>query len=366
MVQILPADNNGWNDVFKNLGLGATEGYANRADEMALQNAIGGLAPNATPRQILDAVTKTKTYSPEAKQNLFKNYLGASEFEEVQRHAKAVESQNKLEAEEKRAERESKVKETQEKRNQEIASTKELLNQTGKYTPEEVEKLSKKLTPVDARTIAKPQEPVYEKESDKLAAKRVDSYISDVEDQGKAAARDIGTLDLMENLGDEGATGFKVQNALADWATEKGIPGAEALRDPLSKAFNTVSKGLFANITKYVGGKVSNFEFGVFKGMIAQAEDSPQAAKAMVVAQKLPKQIQVAEDDVMQQVLNEYREKGESIPTNINNIVQKRLKPIADQLTREASDKILNIVKPRTKVQNYELNEKLWNESLKK
>jgi|ERR1700690_2528594 len=87
MVTILPKEDD-WADVFRKLGAGAVEGYTNRSDEMALQNAIAGLAPDATPRQILDAVTNTKTYGNEAKQQLFKNYLGAAEFEEMQRKSK--------------------------------------------------------------------------------------------------------------------------------------------------------------------------------------------------------------------------------------------------------------------------------------
>ncbi len=90
MVTILPKEND-WSDAFQSIGQGVSQGYQNRSDEMALQKAIGGLGANPTPRQILDAVTNTKTINPASKQNLFKNYLGASEFEEVQRHAKASE-----------------------------------------------------------------------------------------------------------------------------------------------------------------------------------------------------------------------------------------------------------------------------------
>lgn len=90
MVTILPKEND-WSDAFQSIGQGVSQGYQNRSDEMALQKAIGGLGDNPTPRQILDAVTNTKTYNPASKQNLFKNYLGAAEFEELQRKNKANE-----------------------------------------------------------------------------------------------------------------------------------------------------------------------------------------------------------------------------------------------------------------------------------
>lgn len=87
MVTILPKESD-WSEAFESIGKGASQGYQNRSDEMALQKAIGGLGDNPTPRQILDAVTNTKTYNPASKQNLFKNYLGAAEFEEVQKKNK--------------------------------------------------------------------------------------------------------------------------------------------------------------------------------------------------------------------------------------------------------------------------------------
>ncbi len=68
-----------------------SEGYKNAHDERALQKSIGDLPANATPRQILDALTNTKTYGRESKQAALKNYIGAAEFEETQRKAKAHE-----------------------------------------------------------------------------------------------------------------------------------------------------------------------------------------------------------------------------------------------------------------------------------
>lgn len=101
MVTILPKEHD-WSEAGQLFGQGATQGYQNRADEMALQKAIVGLGNNPTPRQILDAVTGTKTYNPQSKQNLFKNYLGASEFEELQKKSNASQQQEKDEFGEKK------------------------------------------------------------------------------------------------------------------------------------------------------------------------------------------------------------------------------------------------------------------------
>jgi hypothetical protein len=70
---------------------GAWQGYTQHHDQSAIQNAVAGLPPNASPREILDAVTNTRTYNPQAKQQAIMNYLGAAKQEETQRHAQATE-----------------------------------------------------------------------------------------------------------------------------------------------------------------------------------------------------------------------------------------------------------------------------------
>lgn len=90
MVQFIP-EKDDWAQAFRSIGQGAGEGYLNHSDEMALKKSIGSLPENATPRQILDAITGTRTYKPEAKQTALKNYLGVAEFEELKRKSKAQE-----------------------------------------------------------------------------------------------------------------------------------------------------------------------------------------------------------------------------------------------------------------------------------
>lgn len=84
MVTILPKEENPWATAAESFTRGATEGYFRQSDEMALQKAVGDLPPNAAPKDVLNAILKTKTYSPEAKQQLFKNVMGVAEFEQTQ------------------------------------------------------------------------------------------------------------------------------------------------------------------------------------------------------------------------------------------------------------------------------------------
>lgn len=88
MVTILPAENKwGWLENTLTSGFNA---YANSADELALRNTLQRLPQDASPRQILDAITSTSTYSPQAKQQALQNYLGAEQMMQASREAKEV------------------------------------------------------------------------------------------------------------------------------------------------------------------------------------------------------------------------------------------------------------------------------------
>ncbi len=93
-MQILPKKDD-WADVFKSAGEGLAGHYINRSDEKALQKSIGDLGDDPSPRQILDAITNTKTYSPKSKQSVLKNYMGAAEFEETKRKNESTEDINR-------------------------------------------------------------------------------------------------------------------------------------------------------------------------------------------------------------------------------------------------------------------------------
>lgn len=91
MVTILPEEKNTWGGIGEKFGAGLVQGYTNRADETAIQKAITALGPNASGREIIDALTKTRTYNPDSKPKFIKSILGAEKFDELKRHSKAQE-----------------------------------------------------------------------------------------------------------------------------------------------------------------------------------------------------------------------------------------------------------------------------------
>lgn len=117
MVTVVPADE-GWADAFRSFGKGASEGYTNRADQMALQKAVDELGPDADPREVLKAVTGVKTYDNKAKQDFFKNSIEVNKYQQhfdetkkkhAVQEAKNKEKETKRLAEEKKSQNEREV-----------------------------------------------------------------------------------------------------------------------------------------------------------------------------------------------------------------------------------------------------------------
>jgi hypothetical protein len=90
MVTILPKQDD-WAKAFENIGSGFSQGYMNRSDENALRAAVDKLGPNPNARDLLNAITSTKTHSPAAKQRMLENYLGVEKFEELRQQAREQE-----------------------------------------------------------------------------------------------------------------------------------------------------------------------------------------------------------------------------------------------------------------------------------
>ncbi len=74
MVQVLPAYNP-WGEIGEAL-TSSVDTYKDRSDQLALQRSVSKLGKDASPQDILDAVTNTQTYSPKLKQEMLKNYIG--------------------------------------------------------------------------------------------------------------------------------------------------------------------------------------------------------------------------------------------------------------------------------------------------
>lgn len=243
--------------------------------------------------------------------------------------------------------RESAVKENEKHadRIREKQAVKNLLRETGDYDEEEMEQLSESYDVPTARALnlKKKEPPIYEPEAQKLAAQRTDKYITSVEAKGRAAEEKLRGLEEGMMLHKQGATGFKLTNKLSEYFKNP------ALADPASKAFNAAMKSQYSGIGDIVKGKVSNFEFQTFEKRIATAEDSPQAAEALMVSAMMESKIAKKEMELTEELRRKYYEQGKSPPADFDLEVSKDLRPYADLILAQTNKQLLNILNPTKK-----------------
>ena len=254
MVTVVPADFD-YSQIGKNLGKGATEGYMNRSDEMAIQKAVGSLEEGYTPRQLLDAVTGVKTYNPEAKQQFLKNAMGVAELEETVRKNKVTEEANRLQ----------KLKKVADENKKEIAETgssKALIN-TSDLPEDEKKALNDQvdagtLTLPAVKELIKPAKAAPASEFEKgMARENVKTYKKAENDiaVGNRTLSDLNRIDeLTEKL--SGPAGFfKALNPFNEDASELKSLGYTAI-EPIVHIFNPVgpiAQRKLENILKIFG-----------------------------------------------------------------------------------------------------------------
>ncbi len=188
MAQFIPARNI-WSEAFQNIGGGLVKGYQDRSDENAIQNAVTALGDKASARDILNAVTGTKTHSPAAKQNFFKNYMGVQEFEELKRKHLAEEETNNLKADL------EKLK-TEKKQKQEMNDALALID-ASKLEQDEKEALRNKVRTEDVSYDAIKE--ILKPDKEEIKAKQFE------EDKERAQTVFDGLVDLIPSVGRSGA-----------------------------------------------------------------------------------------------------------------------------------------------------------------
>lgn len=82
---------NEWSESFSNFGKGLVGGYQSRADETAIKKTLDSLDKNASPREILNAIIGTPTYSQDSKKQAIQNLMNLEKTEETKRSHQALE-----------------------------------------------------------------------------------------------------------------------------------------------------------------------------------------------------------------------------------------------------------------------------------
>ena len=161
-----------------------SDSYKKIADEKAIKGALEKLPPGASMRDTLQAITKTNTYDPKAKQQAIENFSKSYDFDLKERQIASNEKIAKGKIENK-----NQLKE--EKTASENNETKALYRLAKpEATEEEVAAATKDLRPADVRSLISKPENVTEYDIAKNHAKRLIPIVDDYIERGQKA-RDI-------------------------------------------------------------------------------------------------------------------------------------------------------------------------------
>lgn len=108
-----------FDDAAKSFGSGVVEGYTQGSDDRAIRRAVDKLPPNASYRDILQAVGAVNTYNPESKQQAVSNWMKSHGLELEERKADIAEKRQQYldnERIEKDKARQAKEKEKEDKK----------------------------------------------------------------------------------------------------------------------------------------------------------------------------------------------------------------------------------------------------------
>lgn len=282
---------NPWAQIAEKGVTNAIKGVTERSDEMSLKRSVEQLGDDADPRDVLKAIIGTNTYSPEAKQQAMKNYMGVENFALAQKKAaneeKRYEQQAKVQqaqaniatnrearaqAEEARKVEEVALKKTEKEQDQTAAD--DILEQLD-LPPEQKEALKGKLGKKDVTKLLAEQFKGSEdsKFDNKVAELNAKKYV-DLTDDVEKTKSTLGDLAYVDKLVDElGTTGW-VTGAL-------GLSSKAAEAESIS--FTTIEP--IFKLLNPGGGILASYKVKEAQNKFAiKASDSPWLKKAKIKA----------------------------------------------------------------------------------
>ena len=334
---------------------GAWQGYTQHHDQSAIQNAVANLSPNASPREILDAVTNTRTYNPQAKQQAIVNYMGMAKQQEEARHAKEQEKRPSTST--------SMTPESQAKLQQALTTqgfTPEQVTQymnapagvQGAINKQVIEERERKAEPEpttehkDAfpelpgpQGLTKAEEVKWRQTNQRHMIPQLKKYNEEVRandklerelkelkktSSSKNLPSGLGTLVLNPNTGEP--------YALAQWL---GLVNTD------TQKFTKQVTDFIGNAKNFFGGRVTNFDVGIFKQRLPSLMNTREGRKAIMDMMELNHQMASVESKVWKEAYHKYGDKADypSISLAVDQEVERRLEEmtgLAEKLVAES------------------------------
>lgn len=387
MVQILPSEDF-WGDIGRSVGSGAGESYLNRSDEMALQKAIGGLKPDASPQDVLNTLLNTNTYGNEAKQNILKNYLGVQQMEELKRHAKEQEEiakeKNRIAASKQKTQAETEDLEAN-YRASGMPDYEAKLMANPDVTPATKQQISKQHADLVARGIRQPQippppqgaesptlseeiaeapviaeeqkaaiEPVKEEWPDIPPPKETtpaerekwrtgnqrenNKLLKEIKGKTNAHRNSILRLDRASTLNDTGKVANGAARILIDPATGEMRPEASILGlvNKETQAFVKTINDFLIDAKNYFGARVTNFDVNSFKSRLPSLLNTEEGRRLIIQQMKLMEELQLVYDKELEDGLHHYGRNGSY--SDIDKVVSEKVSARQEAIISKLND----------------------------
>jgi hypothetical protein len=320
------------------------EGYQNRADEMALQKAIGGLGKDASPQDILKTITGVHTYRPESKQNMLKNYMGAAEFEEAKAKRIELENTRKLKEQQIASEKTEKKNEAAEKavRQQNEAVTIVEQSELPREQKDALIAAAKKgeLSPTSASAFAsKPLDTA----DYKIAKNHAERFNPSIEYYNKKAIESESVIPNLEAaiINNEKYTGSE---KLWDTAIDSlNSPFLNQFKSKTSQELEAIAPVALAGFSSKMGGVLTAARQRLLERKIAGTGKDKDANRMLLYVDYFDKKLDVIRSQLTNEIIGEN--KYGLPPSNFQEVLKEREKPY-QKMINEDIGRLLDNKKP--------------------
>lgn len=204
----------------------------------------------------------------------------------------------------------------------------------GQLTQDELAELS----PASLRSIEKNTQEVFEKEADKLEAKRVSELSTTVSNDFQAAQSENMRLDRMEALDDKGNLSTPV---MVKTLQALGLP-LGILSNPDSEEYAKLEAEFLRDVRQiFPGGRITNYEIQAYLKGIPSLMNSPEGKKAIIRNRRLINEGKTVRYNAYKDIL---KENGGRKPPNLDILLEERTSEEMARISNEFRDSIQNTV----------------------
>lgn len=157
-----------------------------------------------------------------------------------------------------------------------------------------------------------------QKAAQDLLGKRNLEMLKAADEQVAASSGALDSLLRLEQMNDEGITGFQV----SDWARNVGL----LPDDPRRAGFDAIAGEMIERYRNALGGRLNQAEFEAFSKLIPKASNSPARNRAIINALKDLESVKREEALVRQSIIA-----NNPFEANVEALVQRQIRPAQDR-----------------------------------